>query len=115
MLLACLGLYGAVSYGVGLRFREFGLRMALGAEPGDVRRLVLAQAGRLAVWGTAVGLVLAWPAGRALKSLLYGVGNDDPVALLVAPVVLLAVALLAGLGPARKAGRVDPAVALRSD
>jgi len=115
VLLACLGLYGTVSYGVGLRSREFGLRMALGAQPGDVRKLVLGQAGRLAIWGSAAGLVLAWPAGRALRSLLYGVGNDDPVALLAAPVLLLAVALLAGLGPARKAGRVDPAVTLRSD
>jgi predicted permease len=115
LLLACLGLYGVLSYGAGLRLREFAIRTALGARPGDVRRLVLVHAARLWIWGTAIGLVAAWPAGRALQSQLYGAGSADAVALAVAPFLLLVIALLAGLGPARRAGRVDPAVTLRSD
>jgi putative ABC transport system permease protein len=115
LLLACLGLYGVVSYGAGLRLREFGIRMALGAQPNAVRRLVLAHAGRLAVWGSAIGLALAWPVGSALQGLLYGVRSADTVALATAPCLLLVIAFLAGLGPARRAGRVDPAVTLRGE
>lgn len=115
LLLACLGLYGVVSYGVGLRLREFAIRLALGAQARDVRRLVLAHAIRLWLAGSAIGLVAAWAAGRALQSQLYGVGNADAVALAVAPALLLVIAILAGLGPARRAGRVDPTVMLRSD
>jgi len=115
LLLACLGLYGVVSYGAGLRLREFAVRTALGAQTADIRRIVLAHALRLWMWGACVGLVLAWMAGRALKTQLYGVGSADAIALTVAPALLLVTALLAGLGPARRAGRVDPAVTLRSD
>jgi putative ABC transport system permease protein len=115
LLLACLGLYGVVSYGSRLRLREFAIRTALGAQANDIRRIVLAHALRLWVCGSAIGLVLAWAAGRALKSQLYRVGSDDAIALAIAPALLLVIALLAGLGPARRAGRVDPAVTLRSD
>ena len=115
ILLACLGLYGTISYGVGLRVREFGLRMALGAQPGDVRKLVIGHAARLTISGSAIGLVLVWPVGRALRSLLYGVRNYDPITLLAAPILLLVVALLAAAGPTRRAGRADPATALRSE
>jgi len=115
LLLASLGLYGVVSYGARLRLREFGIRMALGAKPQDVRKLVLAHAGRLTLWGSAIGLAAAWPVGRALKSLLYGVTSADAMSLIAAPCLLLMVAFVAGLGPARKAGRVDPAVTLRGD
>ncbi len=115
LLLACLGLYGVVSFGAGLRLREFAIRTALGAQANDIRRLVLAHAVRLWIWGSAIGLVLAWLAGRALQSQLYGVGSTDAVALAVAPSLLLVIALLAGLGPARRSERVDPAVTLRSE
>jgi predicted permease len=115
LLLACLGLYGVVSYSAVLRLREFAIRTALGARPGDIRRLVLTHAARLWISGTAIGLVAAWPAGRALQNQLYGVGSADAVALALAPSLLLVIALLAGLGPARRAGRVDPAVTLRAD
>ena len=115
LLLACLGLYGVVSYGAGLRLREFAIRTALGAHANDIRRLVLSHALRLWITGSAIGLLAAWPIGRALKSQLYGVGSADAVALAVAPLLLLVVALLAGFGPARRAGRVDPAVTLRSE
>ncbi len=115
LLLACMGLYGVVSYGARLRLREFGIRMALGAQPQDVRRLVLAHAGRLAMWGSLIGLGLAWPVGRALRGLLYGVRSADTIALATAPCLLLAVAFLAGIVPARRAGRVDPTVTLRGE
>ncbi len=115
LLLACLGLFGVVSYGVGLRLREFAIRTALGARSRDVRRLVLSHALRLWFLGSAIGLIAAWPVGRALQSQLYGVGSADAVALAAALALLLVTALLAGLGPARKAGRVDPAVTLRSE
>jgi putative ABC transport system permease protein len=115
LLLACLGLYGVVSYGAGLRLREFAIRTALGAQAADIRRIVLAHALRLWIWGGCAGMVLAWMAGRALKTQLYGVGSSDAFALAFAPALLLVTALLAGLGPARRAGRVDPAVTLRSD
>jgi ABC-type antimicrobial peptide transport system permease subunit len=115
LLLACLGLYGVVSYTAGLRLREFAIRAALGARASDVRRLVLAHAARLWLMGSAIGLIVAWPVGRALRSQLYGVGSADLVTLALAPALLLVVALLAGLGPARRAGRVDPAVTLRSE
>ncbi|MGH9853395.1 MAG: FtsX-like permease family protein, partial [Blastocatellia bacterium] len=114
-LLACLGLYGVVSYGVALRLREFAIRTALGAEARDVRRLVLTHAVRLWLAGSVIGLIAAWPVGRALQSQLYGVGGADAVALAAALSLLLVTALLAGLVPARRAGRVDPAVTLRSE
>jgi predicted permease len=115
LLLVCLGLYGVVSYGAGLRLREFAIRTALGAQPGDVRRLVFSHAARLWLSGSMIGLIAAWPAGRVLRSQLFGVGSTDAVALAAAPFLLLLIALLAGLGPARRAGRVDPAVTLRAD
>src|SRR4030081_2206061 len=68
LLLACLGLYGVVSYTAGLRVREFGIRMALGAGAGHVRGLVLRHAVKLALWGSAAGIALAWPVGRAIQS-----------------------------------------------
>ena len=113
LLLACLGLYGVVSYSTGLRLREFAIRTALGAQPRDVRRLVFVYALRIAIAGSIVGLIAAWPAGRALRTVLYGVGSADTVALSLAPILILLIAFLAVLGPARRAGRVDPAVILR--
>jgi putative ABC transport system permease protein len=115
LLLACLGLYGVVSYGVALRLSEFAIRTALGAQARDVRRLVLTQAVRLWLAGSSIGLLAAWPVGRALQTQLYGVGGADAVALAAALSLLLVTALLAGLVPARRAGRVDPAVTLRSE
>ncbi|HEX3558173.1 MAG TPA: ABC transporter permease [Pyrinomonadaceae bacterium] len=115
LLLACLGLYGVVSYGAGLRSREFAIRSALGARPGNISRLVLSHALRLWVLGSLIGLLVAWPAGRALQTLLYGVGSADAMSLAAAPSLLLVTSLLAGLGPALRAGRIDPAVTLRGD
>jgi predicted permease len=115
LLLACLGLYGVVSYGVGLRLREFAIRTALGAQARDVRRLVLGHAVRLWLAGSLIGSIAAWPVGRALQSQLYGVGGTDAVAWLAAPALLLVTALVAGFGPVRRAGRVDPATTLRHE
>src|SRR2546430_2476246 len=112
LLLACLGMSGAVSYASKLRLREFGIRMALGAEAGHVRRQVLGYAARLAVWGSAIGLALAWPVGRSLRSFLYGVTSGDAIALFAATSLLFAAALLAAFGPARKAAAINPAALL---
>jgi putative ABC transport system permease protein len=115
LLLACLGLYGVVSYGVGLRLREFAIRTALGAQARDVRRLVLGHVIRLWLAGSLIGSLAAWPAGRALQSQLYSVGGADVVAWSAAPLLLLVTALVAGFGPIRRAGRADPANTLRHD
>ena len=112
-LLAAIGLYGVLAYTVSQRIREFGLRMALGADPARVRRLVLGQVARLAVIGGAIGLVLAGAAGFGLKALLYELQSYDPVVLGTAAVFLGLVALGAGLIPAVRASRIDPMRALR--
>jgi len=115
LLLAFLGLYGVLSYGALLRMREFAIRTALGAKPGAIRRLVFGHAIRLWGLGSGIGLCVAWVAGRAVGSLLYGVGSSDPLTMAAALILLLGSAMIAGLGPARKAERVDPAVTLRSE
>jgi predicted permease len=115
LLLAAVGLYGVVAYSVTLRTREIGVRMALGARPAEVLRLVLGQAGRLSLVGIAAGAALAAIVGRILDSLLYGVSALDPLAYAAAAALLLAVVVLASLGPALTAARVDPLRALRAD
>ena len=113
LLLAALGLYGLVAYSVGRRTREIGVRVALGARPGHVARLVLGEALRPAVLGTALGFAGAIAATRLLSSLLFGVGPTDARTLVSACALLIAVTLLAAALPARRALRVQPAVALR--
>jgi ABC-type antimicrobial peptide transport system permease subunit len=115
VLLACLGLYGVISFSTGLRSREFGLRLALGATAGQVRRLVLLHAGRIAGVGLVIGLGLCWPAAYAIRGMLFGVGVLDLTAWVSAPALLIAVALLAALSPAVRAARVDPARTLQAD
>lgn len=113
--LAGVGLYGVLAYMVGERTQEIGIRMALGAERGRVLTLVVRQGLRLAAAGLAAGLVLSLPAGRLLRSSLYGVTPADPVTYILIPAALLGVALLSSWLPARRATRVDPAVALRKE
>ena len=115
LLLACVGLYGVVAYTAELRLREFGIRMALGAGAGHVRGLVLRHAMKLALWGAAIGLTLSWPVGRALQSLLFGVTSGDFISWVLAPALLISVALLSGFGPAATAAKTDPAVTLRAE
>ena len=112
-LLAALGLYGVVAYTVTQRTREFGLRMALGADAANVRKLVLRQVGLMTVIGASIGLASALALGRAAESLLFQMTASDPVVFAGAAVVLIAVALVAGLIPAQRAARVDPMTALR--
>jgi putative ABC transport system permease protein len=112
-LLAALGIYGVLAYLVVQRTREIGIRMALGAEPGDVRWLVVKEVGSMVVAGVAVGLPLAYGVARFSESLLYGVHAGNPVAYALGLVLIALVALAACYLPARRATRVDPLVALR--
>lgn len=115
LLLAAVGLYGVIAYAVSLRTREVGVRMAVGAERGQVLWMILRQGGRLALVGVTLGALLAAGVGRLLGSLLYGVSGFDPVAYGAAATVLLAVAALANLLPAVSASRIDPLRALRHE
>jgi ABC-type antimicrobial peptide transport system permease subunit len=115
LLLAVVGLYGVISFLVTQRTQEIGVRMALGADRGDVLRMVMAQSLRLVVCGVVVGLAAALALSRVLASLLFGVGPRDPVTFALVALLLLMIALLATLIPARSASRVDPMVALRCD
>lgn len=114
-LLAAVGLYGVLAYTVAQRTREIGLRMALGADPGEVRALVLRQVARMTVIGGATGLVAALGLGRAARSLLFELQNTDPLVLVASAAVLTVVALGAGAVPAWRASRIEPMVALRHE
>ena len=114
-LLAGVGLYGVLSYSVAQRTREIGVRMALGADAGRVRMLVMRQVGAMLLVGGAIGIAAAIALGRAARSLLYQLEGHDPVALAVSVVLLACVALAAGYIPARRAALVNPIRALRYD
>jgi predicted permease len=114
LLLAALGIYAVLSYSVGQRRQEIGIRMALGASPGALERRILAETFGLAALGLIVGIPTAWLAARALRGLLYGIEAFDPMTFVVVIAVLAAVAALAGYIPARRASRIDPALALRT-
>jgi hypothetical protein len=115
MLVAVVGIYGTVSYGVSQRTHEFGVRMALGARLGDVVRLVLGEGLRTVAVGVALGVVLALAAGRLVAAMLFGVAPRDPGVLVAVSVALLLAAGIAALLPAWRAARADPLVALRSE
>jgi putative ABC transport system permease protein len=115
LALAGVGIYGVMSYDVGRRTPEIGIRMALGARPADVLRSVLTQGAKLTLAGTAVGIAGALLLTRYLRTLLYGVSPNDPLVLAGAAAVLGAVAMLAVWLPARRATRIDPLLALRSE
>jgi putative ABC transport system permease protein len=115
LLLTTVGIYGVMAFSVSRRRREMGLRLALGADPGRVRRLVVAEGARLVVVGLAVGLAAALLTGRFLATSLYRLTPSDPVTLAAVAALVLLTAGLATLVPAARAARVDPLSCLRSD
>jgi ABC-type antimicrobial peptide transport system permease subunit len=112
LVLAATGVYGVTSYSVAQRTREMGLRMALGADPGDVLRLVMGQGVKLTAAGVAVGLVSAYALTRLMSSVLFGVSANDVVTFAAVSALLAAVAIGAGFIPARRATKVEPIEAL---
>jgi putative ABC transport system permease protein len=115
LLLAIVGIYGVVSYSVAQRSREMGIRMALGAQPGSLIALVVRHGGSMAIVGIVVGVTGALMLGRFAEKMLFGIRPNDPLTYVTVTAVLAAVALVATILPARRATRVDPALALRSE
>jgi predicted permease len=115
LLLASTGLYGVIAYSVSRRTREIGIRMAIGADPEGVARLVIRQAMNLTLLGGALGLAVALSVSKLLSTLLVGVSPRDPFVFAIVAAIVAAVSLLASYVPARRAARVDPLVALRHD
>jgi len=115
LVIACVGLYGTMSYTVARRTREIGIRMALGARRGTVVWAVLREVCLLAAIGLTIGVPIALGSSRLIASFLFGVKPNDPRALALAAAILVSAALLAGYGPSRRASRVDPMIALRHE
>jgi putative ABC transport system permease protein len=115
LLLAAIGIYGLLAYSVTQRTREIGVRIALGAEPGSITRMVVASGARMVIIGAAAGLAAALALSGLMKSLLFGVGPRDPLTFIVAPAVFVVVALVAAYVPARRAAQVSPMEALRAE
>ncbi|OGU21586.1 MAG: hypothetical protein A3K13_07750 [Gemmatimonadetes bacterium RIFCSPLOWO2_12_FULL_68_9] len=115
LALAAIGMYGVIAYSVLQRTREIGVRLALGAEATQVRNMVLWQGVRAALFGIAIGIALAFGLTHFISSVLFGVTARDPLVFTIAPVLLMAVALISVWLPARRAARVDPAITLRAE
>jgi ABC-type lipoprotein release transport system permease subunit len=115
VLIAAAGLYGLLSYSVGQRTREIGVRLALGAQREDVLRMILRQASRLLVSGLLIGIFAAFFTTRLVRSFLYGVAQHDALTIVVVSILLLAVGLVASYLPARRAAKIEPVEALRSE
>jgi putative ABC transport system permease protein len=115
VLLAAVGLYGVISYTVTQRTHEIGIRVALGAQPADVLRMILTQGAVLSLIGLAIGLAGAFALTRYLETLLFEITATDPAVFLMVSGLLLTVALLACWIPARRAANVDPIIALRAE
>ena len=113
LLLAAIGIYGLMAYSVQQRTQEIGIRLALGADSHRVRNMVIGQGMRLALVGVAIGVASAFGLTRILASFLFGVTARDPMVFISVPLILSVIALVAVWLPARRAARVDPAVALR--
>jgi putative ABC transport system permease protein len=115
LILAIIGLYGIKAYSVARRTREIGIRMALGAQPATVLRMIMREGSIMLLCGVALGLLLAMATGKVLSGILYGVGALDPIAFATSPALLAIAALVATWIPARRATRVNPVVALRTE
>lgn len=115
LALGIIGIYGVMSYAVSQRQREIGIRVALGAQGGDVLQMVLRHGAKLAVTGVATGIITAFALTRLMSGLLFGVSAHDPLTFAAVPGLLIVVALLACYVPARRATLVDPIVALRCE
>jgi len=115
LVLATVGIYGVIAYSVSRRTREIGVRMALGASPASLRRMVLGESVKLALIGLAVGIPAAFASARVLSTMLFGVTAGDPLTFVGVALLLMLVALAAGYFPARRAMRVDPVTALRCE
>jgi ABC-type antimicrobial peptide transport system permease subunit len=115
LLLAAIGIYGVMSYVVGQRTQEIGIRMALGAQRSHVLRLILSRGIKMALLGACIGLVSALALSRLIRQLLYGISPADPLTFAAVALLLLCIALLACYLPARRAAGVDPTLALRCE
>jgi ABC-type antimicrobial peptide transport system permease subunit len=115
LVLACVGIYGIMTYTVTQRTNEIGIRLALGAQRGRVRAMVLRETGWLAMFGVIAGIAIALGLGRLVKSMLYGLSPNDPISLTSAALLLLAIAIIAAWIPAARASRIEPMEALRHD
>ena len=115
LFMAAIGIYGVMAYSVSQRRKEIGLRMALGAEVGTVRWMIVSQGARLLAIGIGVGLLAAFAISRLLGNLVFGISATDPLTFITVPLVLASVAIVANLIPARRATRLDPADTLRAD
>jgi ABC-type antimicrobial peptide transport system permease subunit len=113
LVLACVGIYGVISYLVGQRTHEIGVRMALGAQQNDVLRLIIGHGARMALVGVAIGIVAAMGLTRLMANQLFGVSPHDPITFAGVAALLIIVAVAACYIPARRAMRVDPIIALR--
>jgi ABC-type antimicrobial peptide transport system permease subunit len=113
LIVACVGLYGLLAFQVARRTQEIGIRLALGAERGDVLQLVLAEGAALAIAGTLIGCAAALFLNRYLESFVFGIKPTDAMTVIAVAVLLIGVAVMASYVPARRAAKVDPMVALR--
>jgi ABC-type antimicrobial peptide transport system permease subunit len=115
LLLAGVGIYGLLAYTVSQRSREIGVRLALGAEPRTVARMIVSQGMKLALVGLVPGIAVAYAAARAMRALLFGIGPGDPTTILGAVAVVLVMTFAGALVPALRAVRVNPMLVLRSE
>jgi ABC-type antimicrobial peptide transport system permease subunit len=113
LLLACVGLYGTIGYAVARRTAEIGVRMALGAERGRILRMILSEVSFVVLAGILIGLPVSWATAKLLNHQLYGLSPHDPLTILGSSLAILAITLLAGYLPARRASKINPMAALR--
>jgi putative ABC transport system permease protein len=115
LLLTAIGIHGLLAFMVAQRSREIGVRLALGAEPRRVARMIIGEAGRLALFGAIPGVLAAYAAARAMNALLFGIPPNDPVTLTTGALIVVVVTIAGSLAPALRAVRVNPLESMRTD